>query len=295
MENEFLLEDRLSKIRSVDDELDLKNNAYVSYSGGKDSSCLSKLIDLALPENAIPRVFVNTGLEYSSVLIHVRKLAETDKRIVIINAGVDVRKTLESVGYPFKSKDFSRKVDIYQRNGITKTIINHIGKGTGAFNIPKKLEYIFSDCFKLRVSDKCCHELKIKPMNKYEKRSKRRIAITGIRADEGGRRMARAGEGCIVFKNKRVRKFHPLIVCGNQFIDWFIEKYNISLPDIYKYLDRTGCRGCPFNRQIRKAMIVLRDFYPAEYKAAWSVFKPVYDEYNRINYRLKMEYEPLFC
>ena len=41
--------------------MNLENNAYISFSGGKDSTILHYLIDLALPNNKIPRVFINTG------------------------------------------------------------------------------------------------------------------------------------------------------------------------------------------------------------------------------------------
>lgn len=63
-ENEFLLQDRISKIKSINEQYDLENNAYLSFSGGKDSTVLHYLLDEALPENKIPRLFLNTGIEY---------------------------------------------------------------------------------------------------------------------------------------------------------------------------------------------------------------------------------------
>lgn len=43
-ENEFMLQDRISKIKSINKLYDLENNAYVSFSGGKDSTVLHYLI-----------------------------------------------------------------------------------------------------------------------------------------------------------------------------------------------------------------------------------------------------------
>ena len=63
-ENEFLLRDRIAKIKSINEQYDLENNAYLSFSGGKDSTVLHYLLDEALPENKIPRLFLNTGIEY---------------------------------------------------------------------------------------------------------------------------------------------------------------------------------------------------------------------------------------
>ena len=62
-EYNFILEDRIAKIQSINQLYDLENNSYISYSGGKDSTILHYLIDLALPDNHIPRVYANTGID----------------------------------------------------------------------------------------------------------------------------------------------------------------------------------------------------------------------------------------
>ena len=68
-ENEFMLEDRIAKIQSINQQFDLENNAYLSFSGGKDSTVLHYLLDEAIPGNKIPRVFINTGIEYNDIYI----------------------------------------------------------------------------------------------------------------------------------------------------------------------------------------------------------------------------------
>lgn len=61
-EIDFEISDRLTKIRSINDMYNLEKNDFVSFSGGKDSVVLSKLLDEALPNNSIPRVFlINAG------------------------------------------------------------------------------------------------------------------------------------------------------------------------------------------------------------------------------------------
>lgn len=74
-ENEFLLEDRLAKIRSVIGQYG-KENFYLSFSGGKDSTVLSALLDMAIPGNTIPRVYANTGIEYRLILDFVERERE---------------------------------------------------------------------------------------------------------------------------------------------------------------------------------------------------------------------------
>lgn len=68
-ENEFLLQDRIAKIKSINETYNLENNAYISLSGGKDSTILSHLVDMAIPKNKIPRLFLNTGIEYKDIYI----------------------------------------------------------------------------------------------------------------------------------------------------------------------------------------------------------------------------------
>ena len=91
-DNEFLLQDRLQKIRSINEQYNLEANAYLSFSGGRDSTILHHLLDEALPGNKIPRVFINTGIEYKLILKFVRELQKKDPRIIIYNSGVNIKK-----------------------------------------------------------------------------------------------------------------------------------------------------------------------------------------------------------
>ena len=59
---------RLEVIKVTNQKYDLEHNAYLSFSGGKDSTILSALIDLALPYNRIPRVYADTGIEYNMIM-----------------------------------------------------------------------------------------------------------------------------------------------------------------------------------------------------------------------------------
>lgn len=93
----------------MDEDFDLEHNAYISFSGGKDSTVLSVLVDLALPGNKIPRVYINTGIDYRAITDFVREYGESDKRLQIIKPSQNIRAMLESYGYPFKSKEHSQK------------------------------------------------------------------------------------------------------------------------------------------------------------------------------------------
>jgi 3'-phosphoadenosine 5'-phosphosulfate sulfotransferase (PAPS reductase)/FAD synthetase len=296
MDNEFLLQDRLQKIRQIIRKYG-EENFYLSYSGGKDSTVLSALIDMALPNNKIPRVYANTGIEYRLILDFVERERERQHNweLVILKPSKPIKPMLEEVGYPFKSKVHSMLVGIYQRSGLTEGVTNYLGTTTPKSGIrkfsehicPKILRYQFTDEFKLKLSKKCCDELKKKPLHKWQKENNKPFAIIGIMASEGGERMS---AHCLRFKNEKFSAFQPLVPVTKEWEDWFIEKYNIEISDIYKppynFL-RTGCKGCPFALKLQDELDVLEKFFPAERKQCEFIWQPVYEEYRRLGYRLR--------
>ena len=290
-EYDFNLNDRIAKIKAMN-EYDFNLNAYISFSGGKDSTILHYLIDMALPGNKIPRVYFNTGIEYKSVFNFVKKLAEKDKRFIIVNSGVNITAMLEEFGYPFKSKEHSQKVSYYQNSGMRKTVLNYLGQGTKKdFLCPEKLKYNFSPEFKIKVSDKCCHKLKKEVAEKWAKENNRSITITGVRKDEKGLRQSM--QGCAVFYDdncKQLKKFHPLFPVDDNFIDEFIRQNKIELCELYYppyNFKRTGCKGCPYSLDLQNQLYIMAVYFPEERKQCEKIWGKVYDEYRRIGYRLE--------
>lgn len=302
MDNELVLYDRINVIRDVIKKYG-EENFYLSFSGGKDSTVLHYLIDEALPNNKIPRVYINTGIEYVEIVKHVKSLKEKDDRIEIINSNVDIPQMLKRVGYPFKSKEHSKKLGMYQRNGKTYAINKYLtGKqndGTDSkFICPKSLKYQFTNNFTIKVSEKCCDELKKNITHGYEKNSGRNIAMTGLRTSEGGQR--KNHHECVVFDNKtgELTKFKPINPCGDEWCDWYIKERNIKLCKLYYppfNFKRTGCKGCPFAINLQEQLEVMGRLLPAERKQCEYIWKPIYDEYRRTGYRLKKsEQQKLF-
>ena len=295
MDNEFLLQDRLQKIRQVITQYG-EDNFSLSFSGGKDSTVLHNLLDMALPDNKIPRVFANTGIELNMIRNFVFEIAEEDKRIVIIKPKNNIKETLERVGYPFKSKAHSVFVERYKKIGKSESVLQYLGlrddkKNWSSFkSCPKILKYQFTPEFSIKISDKCCVELKEKPVDLWRKENKKPFAITGIMRDEGGRR---DGAKCLAFSGKKLKAFQPLVAITKEWEDWFIDKYNIKICDIYKApynFKRTGCKGCPFALHLQEELDTLEKYFPEERKQCEYIWKPVYDEYRRIKYRLKSNY-----
>lgn len=292
-ENEFILFDRLEVIRNTINKYG-EENFYISFSGGKDSTVLHYIIDEAIPNNSIPRVFINTGIEYLDIVKHVKDLAKNDDRIIIYNSGVNIQKMLKKYGYPFKSKEHANKVAVYQHSGFGKTVKEYLTgereDGSKSFyKCPKVLEYQFTNKNKLKISDKCCYKLKKEVAQKYEKESGKSISIIGLRSSEGGNRLRH--KGCVVFdSSNNLKKFKPLNPISDDWMDWYIKLRNIKLCRLYYEpfnFKRTGCKGCPFALDLQDQLETMERLLPNERKQCEILWKPVYDEYRRIGYRLK--------
>jgi 3'-phosphoadenosine 5'-phosphosulfate sulfotransferase (PAPS reductase)/FAD synthetase len=289
-DNEFLLQDRIQKIQQIINKYE-EENFYISFSGGKDSTVLSALIDIALPANKIPRVYANTGIDLNMIRDFVFELKETDDRIIDIKPSIPIKLMLKEDGYPFKSKVHSRCVMLYQNFGFEKNMVNgYLGKRPEFWHsptCPKKLLFHFTDENKLKISDMCCIRLKEEPLISWATQNGKDIAIIGTMRDEGGRR---GRSGCLQFQGKKLKQFKPLIPVTKDWEDWVINEYNIKICDIYKEpynFPRTGCKGCPFAIHLQEELDTLEKFFPAERKQCEIIWAPVYNEYRRLGYRLK--------
>ena len=305
--NEFILFDRLEKIKSTINQYG-EDQFYVSFSGGKDSTVLHHLIDEALPGNKIPRVYINTGIEYVEMVKFVRKLAKDDSRFEIISPQVSTKKVVEEYGYPFKSKEHANYCFRYRR-GVErgdslddmKSIKFYINEKK--YNgLPKKLKYQFTPEFALngpfRISDKCCLKMKEEPLDKYGKEHKKAWTIVGLMREEGGRRQRAL---CLSFRGNRPNAFQPLVPVSTAWENWYIKEREIELCPLYYppyNLERTGCKCCPFGLGLQEELNVLSKHFPEERNQAEWLWQPVYEEYRKLDYRLSRKqatYDKLIC
>lgn len=288
---ELMLFDRLEVIKFANSKYDLESNAYISFSGGKDSTILHYLIDEALPNNRIPRVFINTGIEYNYIVEFVKELAKKDDRFIILKPTQAIKPMLEKYGYPFKSKEHSNYLKTFQSRGLKSKTVNRYlnpNQKRERYGCPKCLKYQFSNDFNLKISNLCCYKLKKEPIKKWQQLNGKSIAITGMRKAEGGTR--KNIKGCIITdKANKSIKFHPLLVVSEDFENWYIGKSNIKLCKLYYppfNFKRTGCKGCPYSLDLKEQLEVMKQYLPKEEQQCEIIWKPVYNEYRRINYRL---------
>lgn len=109
-----------------------------------------------------------------------------------------------------------------------------------------------------------------------------------MRKVEGG---FRNNLNCIVTdKDNKLLKFHPLAPLTDNFVDWFINNYEVKLCVLYYEpynMKRTGCKGCPFSIDLQEQLNMMSVYMPNELKQCEVIWQPVYNEYRRLNYRLK--------
>ena len=288
----FLIDDRIQKIRQIAEEYDLEHKGYIAFSGGKDSTVLSDLVDRALPDNKIPRIYSNTGLDYLEIQKFVRQLATEDERFFIIRPKKDIRKTLTEYGYPFKSKFHSHICDIYSRQGKTGCVLKYAEpKANTPHSCPKVLQDMFNKPLPFKISEKCCYKFKKEPFALYEKESGRNIGLTGMRRAEKG---LREQLKCLVFDGDKLHRFHPLAPMDDDFIESYIKHFQIRMCVLYYApygFKRTGCVGCPYSRDLQKDLDTLEKLLPNERAKAEYIWQPVYAEYRKLGYRLRKEEE----
>ena len=90
------------------------------------------------------------------------------------------------------------------------------------------------------ISNKCCEYIKKKPMKRYLRKVKKK-AILGVK---GGESVLRRAQYTSCFTKDG--KFTPLWDLTDEIEDEIYKKYNIEIPEIYKYVSRTGCAACPY-------------------------------------------------
>lgn len=193
---------------------------------------------------------------------------------------------MEQYGYPFKSKEHSLYVSVYQNSGKGKTVDRYLHRNN-QFECPDKLKYQFTAQFNIKISNKCCYKLKKDVANKWATENNKTITLTGMRSGEGGLRATL--NGCTIFAEGKLKKFHPLFPVSEDFINWYIQSRNIQLCELYYppfNFERTGCKGCPYSTDLQRQLDIMAVYLPEERKQCELIWGKVYAEYRRIHYRL---------
>ena len=108
-----------------------ENRVYISFSGGKDSTVLLKLVREVNPN--IPAVFVDTGLEYPEL----KQFVNSIDNVITLRPEMSFKQVIETYGYPMISKEQANYLDDI-RNSTEKMKLRRLnGDEKGRFK--KKL------------------------------------------------------------------------------------------------------------------------------------------------------------
>jgi 3'-phosphoadenosine 5'-phosphosulfate sulfotransferase (PAPS reductase)/FAD synthetase len=202
---------------------------YVSFSGGKDSTVLLKLVRELYPD--VPAVFADTGLEYPEI----RDFVRTFNNVVWLKPKMTFNKVIEMYGYPVFSKDVSGTIR-YARAGSKWAFNNLNGLNADGSESPyrkgmygKYKKYIEAP---FKISNQCCLIMKEKPLQAYEKEMRRKPFI-GLMANESKRREnGYLMHGCNAFDIKRPTS-KPLGFWMGQDVLQYLKQFNIPYATVY--------------------------------------------------------------
>ena len=238
-----------------------KGQAYVSFSGGKDSTILLHLCRIIKPN--IKAVFVNTGVEYPDILKFVKK----QKNVEILYPSENFTKLCDKYGFPLVSKEQSRNVWYTRNRPKSKIAWRSINSEVSAQRISQRYLYLLNTSYD--ICNKCCHVLKKEPLDKWGAQNNMH-PIMGLMAEESMlRKTEYLKHGCNNISSNKL-KSNPLSIWLEQDIWDYIKQNNIEIAEVYnKGAKRTGCAGCAFGAHLEKQSEcrykLLYDLYPKFY------------------------------
>lgn len=198
----------------------------------------------------------------------------------VLAPNIPINKVKEKYGIPCFSKEQDFYIYYYQ-NAIrknkqpSKTILDKInGTYKTGYNISKKArEYVKSENAH-NITHLCCHFLKKKPFHDYEKISGKK-AILGVKGTESTLRKKQY-TSCF----SKNGKFTPLWDLTNELENQIYKEFDIEIPKIYDYIERTGCVGCPYGSycgDTEKELKYVKNINEKQYKFVRDLFKESYE------------------
>lgn len=232
---------------------------YCSFSAGKDSTLLLHLILQLYPD--VPAVYVDTGCEYPENVA----FAKTVPGVVWLQYNTPFEEVVRQYGYPIISKDVSKRI-YYARQGSNWAIQQLKGRnpdGTLSKFNQRYVKWRFLLEAPFLISEKCCGELKTKPLNRYQRNSGR-VPITGIMASESRRRETTfLKSGCNIYRKDNPTS-KPLSFWLESDVLRYLKENRVPYSAIYGDIveekgkwrttgaQRTGCMYCPLGAHLER-------------------------------------------
>lgn len=248
----------------------LDGKAYISFSGGKDSTVLLDIVRRFVYRDC-PAVFCNTGNEFPEIVRFVKSI----DNVTIIRPKYTPRQIIEKYGFPLISKEQSQYIRQakHTQSDILRNIrvngkIGRNGKMLTTGKIADKWLYLVNQQFDL--TELCCHYLKKEPFHRFGKETGL-YPIIGTMADESRLRLQKwLKVGCNSFESNQIGSY-PLSIFTEDDIWEYIRLFNIPYCPIYDIpgVKRTGCMFCGFGCHMKgdRRFYVLKDQKPKIYES----------------------------
>lgn len=246
------------------------NKYYLSYSGGKDSHFLFWFIKKYLKRDDIKIIGINTYMEHPEI----RNRIYTNCDVVLMPKlkPFEIKK---KYGIPCFTKQQDEFIRRYQNGSRTKNTMNFILGINPMFKLNKMARKLLLENKLHKISPDCCKYLKKLTVRSFEKETGLR-PILGVRGAEG---MTRKSKYTSCFTKDK--KFTPIWDLSNELEDKIYKKYDIEIPNVYNYVRRTGCMGCPYSKKsinnidnIKKELSVIKG---NQLKFVFEYFKESYE------------------
>ena len=276
-----------------------------SISGGSDSDIVLDICHRIDTGRKVRYIWFDTGLEYAATKEHLSFL-ELRYGISIrhIKASLPIPACCQRYGLPFLSKQASTFIERLQQNhfqwedapygylakkypGCTSAIkwwCNIYDKKDlpchSKFSIARNKglkEFLLRHPPWFPISPKCCQYAKKNTAYGEYSSNGTELSILGIRKAEGGVRSV-TYKSCFSLMPVGVFAYRPLFWYKAATKRAYEEHFDIIHSRCYlEYgMKRTGCAGCPFNREILNELPVLKFYEPRLYAAAMNIFGESY-------------------
>lgn len=237
-------------MRVIERAMTKEVNWAVSFSAGNDSTVLSHLLVEKMGLK-LPHIMSNTRLEYPETYRNLKTwkawLTARDVELIVALPELRPQEVWAKTGIPLFSKEMASKYHQWVATGND----NHLKK------VPEYLRAPFKRLKDagVQLTNKCCDELKKKPMRAVDKARGFTGHLTGVRcAESGARKLAYLQRGAL-YHSSRNRQWigNPLVHWMSDDISEYQRKYGIQIEQIASVTGRSGCVNCAFGCHIDTA------------------------------------------